>query len=608
MTTMSFFAELKNRNVLRVAAAYIVVAWLVIQVVETIFPVYGLSDAAIRLVIMLLAIGFIPVVVFAWAFELTPEGFKKEKDIDRSQPTTARTAKTLDRVIMVVLALALAYFAFDKFVLSESREVSIAKTARQEGRTEALVESYGDQSIAVLPFVNMSSDPEQAYFADGISEELLNLLAKIPQLRVTSRSSAFAFRGDDINIPEVAEKLNVAHILEGSVRKDGNQVRITVQLIEARSDTHLWSATYDRPLDDIFAIQDDVAAKVVDQLRITLLGELPKAARANVFAYPLYLQAQQIIKLQLVGEFPKAEAMLKRALEIDPVYVDALVELMLLYSASQLESDWKERDELEALFLETRDSILALDPDNSKLNSIIALEKIFNNERAAAARLLEAVIAIDPSNLDALFSSALLASDLGKSDMAIRIYQYLAERDPLNLWIHWNLGWIYLEVGRTDDALRRYAIAISLNPDAESGRWKSGLVKLVAGDPTGAIADFELARHAPYRLHGTILALHDLGREEESAAALRELLEIQDNKLIWPYGLARLYAWLGNADEAFRFMRLATEIFPGSVGDAAINPLYRRLHGDPRWHEVLLEIGAAPEQLATIEFDVALPE
>lgn len=608
MTTMSFFAELKNRNVLRVAAAYTVVAWLVIQVVETIFPVYDLSDAAIRLVIMLLAIGLIPVVVFAWAFELTPEGFKKEKDIDRSQPTTVRTAKTLDRVIMVVLALALAYFAFDKFVLSESREASIAETARQEGRTEALVESFGNQSIAVLPFVNMSSDPEQAYFADGISEELLNLLARIPQLRVTSRSSAFAFRGDDINIPEVAEKLNVAHILEGSVRKAGNQVRITVQLIEARSDTHLWSATYDRPLDDIFAIQDDVAAKVVDQLRITLLGELPKAARANVFAYALYLQAQQIISLQLADEFPKAEEMLKRALEIDPAYVDALVELMLVYSSPQIESDWKERDELRVLYFETRDSALALDPDNPKLNAVIALQMIFGNEPVAAARLLEAVLAIDPSNLKALFGSALVASDFGKFDLAIRIYEYLAERDPLNLWIHRNLGWTYLVAGRIEDALHSHAIAISLNPDAESGRWKSGLVKLVAGDPTGALADFKLEIHPPYRLHGTILALHDLGREEESAAALRELLEIQDNKLIWPHGLARLYAWLGNADEAFRFMRLATDVNPGSVGDAATNPLYQKLHDDPRWHEVLLEIGAAPEQIATIEFDVALPE
>ncbi|MCZ6827424.1 MAG: hypothetical protein O7D88_07985, partial [Gammaproteobacteria bacterium] len=184
----------------------------------------------------------------------------------------------------------------------------------------------------------------------------------------------------------------------------------------------------------------------------------------------------------------------------------------------------------------------------------------------------------------------------------------LAERDPLNLWVHWNLGWTYLVVGRADDALRRYAIAISLNPDAEAGRWKSGLVKLVAGDPASALADFELDNHASYRLHGTILALHDLGREEESAAALRELLEMRDNEESWPHGFARLYAWLGNADEAFRIMRLATEVYPRSVGDAAFNPLYQKLHDDPRWHEVLLEIGAAPEQLAAIEFDVALPE
>ncbi len=362
-------------------------------------------------------------------------------------------------------------------------------------------------------------------------------------------------------------------------------------------------------MDDIFAIQDDVAAQVVEQLRLTLLGDSPKATRANVFAYPLYLQAQQIVKLQLTDEFPKAEAMLKRALEIDPAYVDAQLELVSLYSAPQLESDWKERDELEALIFETRDRIMALDPDNPRLKTFMAWEKIFrDDDLVAAARLFEDANTLDPSNLDALLGLATLASETGKSDLAIRIFEYLTERDPLNLWVHWNLGWTYLEAGRNDDALRSHAIAISLNGDAESGRWKSGLVKLVAGDPTGAIADFKLERHIPYRLHGMVLALHDLGRAEESAAALRELLEMQENERIWPHGLARLYAWIGNADEAFRFMRLATEIFPGSVGDAAINPLYQSLHGDPRWHEVLLEIGAAPEQLATIEFDVALPE
>ena len=252
---MGLVSELRRRNVFRVAAAYVVVAWLVVQVAETVFPIYGLSDASIRIVITVVVIGLIPSLILAWAFELTPEGLKKEKDIDRSRLITPQTGKKLDRIIMAVLAVALGYFAFDKFVLSESREATIAEEGRQEGRIEALVESYGDNSIAVLPFHDMSPDKDQEYLSDGIAEELLTLLARIPELRVISHSSAFAFKGKDIEAPEIAERLNVDHILEGSVRKAGNRVRITAQLIEARSDTHLWSETYDRKLDDIFAIR-----------------------------------------------------------------------------------------------------------------------------------------------------------------------------------------------------------------------------------------------------------------------------------------------------------------------------------------------------------------
>jgi hypothetical protein len=207
---LSFFNELKRRNVFRVGAAYVVVGWLIIQVVETIFPAFGFSDALIRIVTIVLAIGLVPVVILAWAFELTPEGLKREREVDRNQSITHHTGKKLDRLIMVVLALALGYFAFDKFVLDPQRQEVIreqiaeqVETARQEGRSEALVESFGEKSIAVLPFVNMSSDEEQEYFSDGISEELLNVLAKIPELRVISRSSAFSFKGKDINIPEM---------------------------------------------------------------------------------------------------------------------------------------------------------------------------------------------------------------------------------------------------------------------------------------------------------------------------------------------------------------------------------------------------------------------
>jgi len=221
----------------------LVTAWLILQVVELIFPVYGFSDAAIRFVISALAVGLIPVVILAWAFELTPEGFRKEQDVDQPQPVAPQAGKKLDRAIMVLLAVALGYFAFDKFVMSESREAEIAEAARQEGRTDAVVESYGELSIAVLPFVDMSPGKDQEYMSDGIAEELLNLLTRIPELRVTSRSSAFSFKGKDIDIPTTAQQLNAAYILEGSVRKAGDQLRITAQLIEGRSDTQRWSKT-----------------------------------------------------------------------------------------------------------------------------------------------------------------------------------------------------------------------------------------------------------------------------------------------------------------------------------------------------------------------------
>jgi len=215
-------------------------------VVETIFPAFGFGDVVVCVVTIVFAIGLVPTLVFAWAFELTPEGLKKESEIDRSQSITLQTGKKLDRMIMVVLALA---------------------------------------------FDDMSLEGDQEYLSDGITERLLNLLAKIPELRMISRSSAFSYKGKDVKLIQIAEELNVAHILEGSVQKAGNRVRITTQLIEARSDTHLWSETYDRTLEDVFAIQDEIASAAVEQLRIRLLGKFPSVRETDPEAYALYLQA-----------------------------------------------------------------------------------------------------------------------------------------------------------------------------------------------------------------------------------------------------------------------------------------------------------------------------
>jgi TolB-like protein len=310
----SFIEELGRRNVFRVAIAYLAGAWLLIQVADTVLPKFGYADSAVTNIIVAAAIGFLPVVVWAWAFQWTPEGIRRDADVS---PQTSRPAgKAFDRIIVTMLALAVGYFAIDKFVLDPTRDAEQIQTAREEGRADAFVESYGDKSIAVLPFVNMSADPEQEYFSDGISEELLNLLAQIPELRVTSRSTAFTFKGKDIVISEVAKKLNVAHILEGSVRRSGNKVRITAQLIDARTDTHLWSETYDRELDDIFAIQDEISAKVVADLKLKLLGKAPQTEQIDPRAYDLYLQARYILHAGEEEQEPRAITLLEKVVEL----------------------------------------------------------------------------------------------------------------------------------------------------------------------------------------------------------------------------------------------------------------------------------------------------
>ncbi len=269
---MSLLAELKRRNVLRVIVAYLAGSWLLLQIADVVLPRLGVPDRVLTILIIVVAIGFVPALVISWVFEWTPEGLKRDAEVAPGESIAPQTGKTLDRVIMVVLALAVGFFAFDKFVLDPARDVVREDAAEHRGRIDALIESYGDKSIVVLPFVNMSSDPEQGFFSDGISEEILNLLAKIRELRVISRSTAFAYRGE-VHVPTVAKELNVAYVLEGSVRMAGNTVRITAQLIDARVDAHVWSETWDRELVDIFEIQDEVARNVADQLQLQLLGQ-----------------------------------------------------------------------------------------------------------------------------------------------------------------------------------------------------------------------------------------------------------------------------------------------------------------------------------------------
>ena len=281
--------ELKRRNVLKVGAAYIVLAWLVAQVADLASDTFDAPAWFMKMLVTVLALMLPLVLFFAWAYELTPEGLKKEKEVDRSQSITRETGRKLDFVIIGVLLVALGYFAVDKFYLVPAQHAEQQAAAKDDA-------GEATKSIAVLPFVNMSEDVSNEYFSDGISEEILNAIAKVPELQVAGRTSSFAFKGENQDLREIGKTLGVDHILEGSVRKAGAKVRITAQLIRVDNGFHLWSDSYDRQLDDVFAIQDEIANAILAQLKAHLVDgdtAVVAAQRTNSEAYDLYLLAKQ---------------------------------------------------------------------------------------------------------------------------------------------------------------------------------------------------------------------------------------------------------------------------------------------------------------------------
>lgn len=598
---MSLFSELKRRNVFRVGTAYIVAAWLVIQVVETILPAFGFDSSAVRIVVIVLAVLFVPVLVFSWAFELTPEGLKRDHEVDRRLSITPQTGKRLDRLIMVVLALALGYFAFDKFVLDPARDVDIAEAARHEGRSEALVESHGDKSIAVLPFVNMSSDPEQEFFSDGIAEEVLNLLARIPELRVISRSSAFSFRDKDIEIPDVARRLNVAHILEGSVRKAGNRVRITAQLIEARSDTHLWSETYDRTLEDIFATQDEIAAAVVEQLEVTLVGEAPTSTTIDPDAYTLFLHARHIRQTQrTVQAYLKAEELLREALEIEPEYLDARLELALVYI------DWgddgvRSKQEIQSLRQDAYDAVERLDPDNTFV-ALRNAQKLFDARKYQeyATRLAE-IYNSDPT--EAALEAKVFLELLGRYDEAAATQNVWLTHDPGNCAPYLNLTVLWWIAGDHHKVIEWGEKAANLCPGNTSQILKIGLSLAFLGRFDEALKIISKLQTDRHRLYGLVVVHHLAGSQGQSDQHLEILKSSGGGGTAPEFWLASAYSFRGEIDTAFEWLdKFGPYVFWWN------DPWFRGLAHDPRWETLTEKKGISQKDVEGIEFEITVPD
>jgi TolB-like protein len=369
---MSFFAELRRRNVIKVAAAYVIVGWLIMQAGEVMAPALRLPDWTNSALAFFVILGFPIALFFAWAFELTPEGIRKEKDVDRSQSVTAKTGRKLDFAIIGLLAIGLVYFIWESRFASKGSEPfsqdSTEQAADAEAEKRALTpagepeQPAPDKTIAVLPFVNMSDDASNEYFSDGLSEELLNLLVKVPELQVAARTSSFSFKGQNMEIPEIAARLGVAHVLEGSVRKSGNQVRITAQLVRADSGFHLWSESYDRTLDNIFQIQDEIAIAVVEALKVTLLGAAPEARETDPEAYELFLEGRYYSLKRSMESFPQAIELFQAAVDIDPTYAPAWAEMASAYQWYAGSGGMSIEDGLTSVKT-ALDQALATDPD-----------------------------------------------------------------------------------------------------------------------------------------------------------------------------------------------------------------------------------------------------
>jgi TolB-like protein len=476
------FTELKRRNVFRVGLAYAVASWLILQISDVILNNIEAPDWLFQAIMLVLAIGFPVILLFAWAFEMTPDGIKKESEVDRTQSITNNTGRKLDFTIIGILVVAAGYFFWESRISEPNQPV--VKTADTS------------TSIAVLPFVNMSSDPEQEYFSDGISEEILNMLAHIPDLHVTSRSSAFQFKGENIDIPTVAAQLEVAHILEGSVRKSGARIRITAQLIEASSDKHLWSETYDRELTDIFAVQDEISLAIVDALKTALSIDIAAPAATFAFidteAHNEYLmgvyQMEQRQKEAAIAHF-------ERAIKIEPNYAPAIARLSMTLNLLPLYVSGLQSADYVPLARPHADQALALDPDGWEANLAMGYQIWRESGPIDAVPLedaipyLEKALKLNPSYGTTYAWLAGVVRTDGDIDSSLTILETGIEVAPLDRILLDSLSGGYIRRGRFEEAQTIIDRLIKIAPSmafsrmahlaTTQGRWADNAIALI---------------------------------------------------------------------------------------------------------------------------------
>jgi TolB-like protein len=609
---MSFFNELKRRNVVRMGLLYIIASWVVLQIADVIFDPLGVPAWVFRLMMALLAVGFPFALVFAWIFELTPEGIKRERDIDRSQSIVRETGHRMNFVIVLLLVLTIGGLVADRLIpRSGGADTRVAEpTVDQVEQIETAV-AEDDTSIAVLPFVNMSGDKENEYFSDGLTEELLNALVRLGGLKVTGRTSSFVFKGQNQDLREIGQLLNVANVLEGSVRKAGNRVRITAQLVKTSDGYHLWSDTFDRELDDIFGIQAEIADQVSKVLHVTLLGAQQAgqptevSASHNAEAYEQYLRGMYVLKRDPDAEesLDRALKYFERALEIDSTYIDAYWGLFSAWNrinriglGSYIHSG--ERMAFYAAELQR------LAPGSEKALGAAGRLAVRNYQYEKAVGYLEEAASRYPGSAEiqsyygqmlAIWWSA--QTHAGAHEAASSVQQKatqaieLAGRlDPLSLAVIQNHAVMLLRQGDCSGLERILARAQELDPDV--GRLRGMLASCIykiTGDTARALTIVE--KEPLGFMRNTLMAVfyHKVGNIEQAQDRLQQMIAEYGESAAYQYG--QVYAQWGEIDKSLEWLEKAVEIHDPGIINSAVDPYLNPLREQTRFQNILKAVG-----------------
>ena len=580
----NFFAELKRRNVYKVAVAYAVVSWLLIQAASIFLPAFDAPPWVMKIFIIVIIFGFPVALILSWAFEITPEGIKLESEIEPNKSIARRTGRKI-----VALTIALAVVAAGLFVYQLVR-------SKPDTSGSPASATIANKSIAVLPFDNLSRDPDNAYFCEGVQDEILTRLAKVADLKVISRTSTQHFKSTPDNLPQIAKQLGVAHILEGSVQKASDQVRVNVQLINALTDAHLWADTYDRKLTDIFAVESDIAKTIAETLQARLTGSekssIAKTPTVNPEAYELYLKGRFFAEKRTGADLRKSIEYYDQAIAKDPGYPLAYVGLAdshLLLTAYGAISTKEAASPAKAALKKA----LELDDSLAQAHASSGLLATLELDLNRAITELERAIQLNPNYATAHHWIALPLMAIGQSDRAIVEGKRAIELDPLSLICNADLAWVYFNARRYDETEAQARKTLEMDPRFYVAHYYLGEALQFKGKLTDATAEYQKSfesNNDPFSLAMLGQAYARQGKTDEARKVLARLREQAKSQYVSPYAFAVVLTALGDKAHAIDELEHGYDDTGFYISLIKVDPLFDDLRGDPRFDALVRKI------------------